>query len=145
MKKLLYLCTKEGHFTFNGVTYVQTDGVMMGSPLGSLIANIFMCELENNVVPTMGNKLEEWTRYVDDTFVLIERDSIDEVLRRLNSYDPRIQFTFETETNNTISFLDVLIKRSEDNHLETTVYRKKPTISTCTGTHTRHALERSEH
>ena len=123
MKKLLYLCTKEGHFTFNGVTYVQTDGVMMGSPLGSLIANIFMCELENNVVPTMGHKLEEWTRYVDDTFVLIERDSIDEVLRRLNSYDPRIQFTFETETNHSIPFLDVLIKRTDDNRLETTVYR----------------------
>ena len=70
LKKLLYLCTKEGHFTFNGETYIQTDGVMMGSPLGSLIANIFMCELENNLVPTMNNELEEWTRYVDDTFAL---------------------------------------------------------------------------
>ncbi len=125
MKKLLYLCTKEGHFTFNGETYVQIDGVMMGSPLGSLIANIFMCELENNLVPTMGTKLEEWTRYVDDTFALIEPDSINDVLRILNSYDPRIQFTFETETNNSIPFLDVLVKKSEDHHLETTVYRKK--------------------
>ena len=48
MKELLYLCTKEGHFTFNDEIYMQTDGVMMGSPLGSLIANIFMCELENH-------------------------------------------------------------------------------------------------
>ena len=125
MKNLLYLCTKEGHFTFNGVTYVQTDGVMMGSPLGSLIANIFMCELEKSLVPTMGTKLEEWTRYVDDTFALIEPDSINDVLQILNSYDQRIQFTFETETNSTIPFLAVLVKKSEDQHLETTVYRKK--------------------
>ena len=125
MKKLLYLCTKEGHFTFNDEVYMQTDGVMMGSPLGSLIANIFMCELENHLVPTLGNVLEGWTRYVDDTFAFIEPDATQDVLQKLNSYDPKIQFTFETENNRTIPFLDVLIRRTEDNQLETTVYRKK--------------------
>ena len=125
MKELLYLCTKEGHFTFNDEIYMQTDGVMMGSPLGSLIANIFMCELENHLVPTMDNVLEGWTRYVDDTFAFIEPGSTQEVLQKLNSYDPKIQFTFEIEKNSTIPFLDVLIRRTEDNQLETTVYRKK--------------------
>ena len=72
-------CTKEGHFSFNDEIYVQTDGVMMGSPLGSLIANIFMCELENNMVPTL-DSLEEWTRYVDDTLTLIHPKSIQTVL-----------------------------------------------------------------
>ena len=125
MKKLLYLCTKEGHFTFNDEVYMQTDGVMMGSPLGSLIANIFMCELENHLVPTLGNVLEGWTRYVDDTFAFIEPGTTQDVLQKLNSYDPKIQFTFETENNRTIPFLDVLIRRTRDNQLETTVYRKK--------------------
>ena len=37
LSALLRLCTKEGHFTFNEETYIQVDGVMMGSPLGSLI------------------------------------------------------------------------------------------------------------
>ena len=125
LKNLLYLCTKEGHFTFNGETYIQTDGVMMGSPLGSLIANIFMCELENNLVPTMNNELKEWTRYVDDTFALIDPRTTQSVLEKLNSYDPRIQFTYEEEKNGIIPFLDVLIKKTDDNQLETTVYRKK--------------------
>ena len=125
LKNLLYLCTKEGHFTFNGETFIQTDGVMMGSPLGSLIANIFMCELENNLVPTMNNELEEWTRYVDDTFALIDPDATQRVLQKLNSYDPRIQFTYEEEENGTIPFLDVLIKRNDEHQLKTTVYRKK--------------------
>ena len=58
LRKLLYLCTKEGHFTFNDEIYVQIDGVMMGSPLGSLIANIFMCELETTVIPNMMDKIK---------------------------------------------------------------------------------------
>jgi hypothetical protein len=125
LKNLLYLCTKEGHFTFNGETYIQTDGVMMGSPLGSLIANIFMCELENDLIPTMNNEIEEWTRFVDDTFALIDPDATQNVLQRLNSYDPKIQFTYEEEKNETIPFLDVLIKKTGENQLVTTVYRKK--------------------
>ena len=45
MCELLYLCTKDVLFMFNEKLYIQIDGVMMGSPLGSLFANIFMCEL----------------------------------------------------------------------------------------------------
>ena len=43
---------------------------MMGSPLGALFANIFMCELEKMIVPTIEDKLSDWTRYVDDTLRL---------------------------------------------------------------------------
>ena len=45
----------------------------MGLPLASLIANILMCQLEKELVPTMRNELEEWTRFVDDTFAFINR------------------------------------------------------------------------
>ena len=31
MKEMLILCTKNVHFTFESRTYVQTDGVVMGS------------------------------------------------------------------------------------------------------------------
>ena len=62
LRQLLCLCTKEGHFTFNDETYVQIDGVMMGSPLGSLIANIFMCELETSIIPKLTDSVKLWTR-----------------------------------------------------------------------------------
>ena len=35
MRELLYLCTKNAHFTLNSKTYLQVDGVAMGSLLFS--------------------------------------------------------------------------------------------------------------
>ena len=52
-KKLLTLCTKNVHFSFNNEIYIQIDGVAMSSPLGSVIANKFMVELETTVVPKL--------------------------------------------------------------------------------------------
>ena len=46
MKELILLCTKTVHFTFDGKTYVQTNGVAMGRPLGPVLSGIFMVELE---------------------------------------------------------------------------------------------------
>ena len=96
---------------FNGKTYIQVDGVMMGSPLGALFANIFMCEMENEIVPTLGTKLINWMRYVDDTFVFIKNGKQEEVLRKLNAYHENIRFTYELEEANGLPFLDVLVTR----------------------------------
>ena len=51
MKKLLTLCMKNIHFTLNNEIYLQSDGVAMESPLGLILANVFMVELENTLVP----------------------------------------------------------------------------------------------
>ena len=50
MTKLLALCTKNVHFSFNNEIYIQTDGVAMGSPLGPVIENTFMSEFETTFV-----------------------------------------------------------------------------------------------
>ena len=34
---------------FSGNLYEQTDGVMMGSLLGPLLANVFMCSIEDKL------------------------------------------------------------------------------------------------
>ena len=72
MKELLLLRTKHVHFTFSGDIYIQLDGVATGSPLGSLLANVFMCSLEGAIVPTLKDCLMRWKRYVDDTHAYIE-------------------------------------------------------------------------
>ena len=53
MRDLLLLCSKNVHFSYNGDIYTQTDGVAMGSPLGPVLAGIFMAELERTILPTL--------------------------------------------------------------------------------------------
>ena len=66
MKELLYLCTKNVHFSFDNKIYIQNDVVAMGSPSGPILANIFMVEPDRSVIPGLVNKLNNWIRYVDD-------------------------------------------------------------------------------
>ena len=109
MRDLLYLCTKNAHFSLNNKTYLQLDGIAMGSPLGAVLANIFMVELKRNIIPTLSNDILLWKRYVDDTICFIKLTSINKVLETLNSYHKNMKFTIEIETENKISFLNVLL------------------------------------
>ena len=124
MKELLNLCTKSVHFILDGNIQVPNDGVVMGSPLGPVLANIFMVELERLVIPTLMDKIKCWARYVDDSLCYLKKDSIDYISKMLNGFHRNIQFTYEVETDSKISFLDVLVIRDSSNNINTTVYRK---------------------
>ena len=91
----------------------------MGSPLGPILAKIFMVELEQSVIPTLMDKMKCWTRYVDDTFCYIKTDSINYVLKVLNGFHRNIQVTYEVETESKISFLDVSVIRDSGNNIKT--------------------------
>ena len=75
-------CTKNFHFCFNGDIYQQNDGVAMGSPLGPVLASIFMVELKTRIITTVTDSIPRWRRYVDDTFVFIKKGCIEHVLAR---------------------------------------------------------------
>ena len=93
LKELILLCAKGVQFTLCSESYIQTDGVAIGYPLGPVLSGIFMVELENNLVPTLSNHLMSWKRYVDDTSCFIKEDSIEHVMSILNGFHPSIQFT----------------------------------------------------
>ena len=125
LKELLELCTKKMHFSFNNKVYKQTNGVAMGSPLGPVIANIFMVHLEQQMVPRLAEKMSSWYRYVDDTFTFIKDGEVESVQEALNSFHEAIQFTFEEEKDGRIAFLDVMVNRKTNGSFDTSVYRKK--------------------
>ena len=120
MREFLYLCTKNAHFTLNNKTYFQFDDIAMGLPLGRVLVNIFMVELKQNIIPKLSNDVSLWKRYVDDTICFIKLTSISKVLE---TYYTNIKFTIEIETENKISFLDVLLIRN-NSLISTKVYRK---------------------
>ena len=123
MRDLLLLCTKKVHFSYNGDIYTQADGVVMGSPLGPVLAGMFMVELERTILLTLSEHMSLWKRYVDDTISYIKEVSIDHVLSKLNGYHDNIEFTYEIEDDGKLPFLHVLVIR-KDYEVETTVYRK---------------------
>ena len=90
MRDLILLCTKNVHFTFNNNIYKQTDRVAMGSPIGPVLADIIMVELENTMVPRLSNHFHFWRRHVDDTFTFVKEELITFVLEELNSYHPNL-------------------------------------------------------
>lgn len=49
LTELLEIATANQLFQFNGDLYQQKDGVAMGSPLGPLLANVFMCHIESKL------------------------------------------------------------------------------------------------
>ena len=80
MKEMLILCTKNVHFTFESRTYVQTDSVAMGSPLGPVFVDIFMFELENSLLPKLTKYTTFWKRYVDETICFVKRGTTEFII-----------------------------------------------------------------
>ena len=87
----------------------------MGSPLGPVLAGIFMVNLERSLVPLLKDQLSFWKRYVDDTITFIKTGSAEYVLLILNSFHPNIECTYKTEVNSKLAFLDVLLLREGQN------------------------------
>ena len=57
MCNLLLLSTKNVHFCFGGDIYQQNYSVAMDSPLGPVLAGIFMIELETKIIPTVTDSI----------------------------------------------------------------------------------------
>ena len=101
MTKLLTLCNKIVHSSFNNEIQIQISGVAMGSSLGPAIANIFMVELETTLVPKLEDHIQKRRRFVDDTFAYIKIGSVEYVLSVLDLFHKNIKLTYEEEQNNT--------------------------------------------
>ena len=69
----------------------------MGSALSPILANILVNDLEQKIVKNFVNsgKVLHYSRFVDDSIVLIHKNSVRQFLKQINSYDGMIQFTCE--------------------------------------------------
>ena len=107
---MLRACTTETPFRSpKGQLFRQIDGIAMGSPLGVLFANAYMCSLERKVLVELPEKPAIYKRYVDDIF--IECKSEEQLLELEARMESRsvLKFTHEIGANKTLPFLDVCV------------------------------------
>lgn len=136
---LIEHCLTSTYFVYQGQFYEQITGAAMGSPISPIIADIFMEHFEDQALSAAQLKPELWLRYVDDTFVVWRhgKEHLPAFLSFLNAQHPNIRFTMETEDNNQLPFLDVLVTKKPDGLLGHGVYRKP--------THTNRYLHAASH
>ena len=74
LKKFLENVTSNTHFIFNSIYYKQLDGLAMGSPLSTTLANIFLCYQERMWIDEcpVSFKPHFYRRYMDDTFIVFD-------------------------------------------------------------------------
>ena len=108
-EKGLRICSSNSSFNFQNISYKQKSGFPMGSPLSPIAAGIAMDDLETKCIASLPFKLPFFFRYVDDIITAVPANKIDTILNTFNSYNHKIQFTTEKESDGKICFLDVLI------------------------------------
>ena len=121
--ELLTIATKEQLFQFDGQLYEQIDGVAMESLLGPLLANFFMCHIED--ILQVNGKLPAYNkRCVDDTLTIMPNiNDARQFLQDLNQIYPSLKFTMELENNGVLPFLGIQLINKSPN-IETKVYVK---------------------
>jgi len=97
------------YFTFNNITYKQTYGTPMESPLSLIIAEIVMQDFggersQDFELPTLF-----YYQYVDDIVFAAQDNDVSYILNAFNDYHQKLKFTSEKECGRGLSFLDLLL------------------------------------
>ena len=122
--QLLGFCLHYTYFSFQGQFYEQEKGAAMGSPVSSMVANLYMEHFERTAL-TIAPTPRLWMRYMDDTFVIQQGEHKQNFLEHINTVDPAIRFKVDSnQQDGAIPFLDTIIKPKADNSLSLTVYTK---------------------
>jgi len=84
-------------FKFDG-SFRQIDDEAMGTPLGPILADLFLAYLESGSMSPIVNKATFYARYINDTFLLLNQDQNPEaLLDELNKMHLAHKFTMEIE------------------------------------------------
>ncbi|VDN16609.1 unnamed protein product [Dibothriocephalus latus] len=99
--ELLDLCL-ETNFSFDNKYYQQLNGAPMGLPISGFLAEVTVWRFEAIALPLVSPKC--WLRYVDDTFVIVRKDQLENLHNVLDATLPGIKFTLEMKpTPNSLS------------------------------------------
>ena len=79
---------------------------------------------QEQAIESTTQKPKIWKRFVDEIITILDRSYVDSLLQHLNSQQPTIRFTMETEKDKKIVFLEPWVTREPFRRLTNNVYRK---------------------
>jgi len=122
------ICYDDG-VEFRGQIYRQKVGAPTGHPISSMAQNVVLSHLEKTIIVPMvkNNKIRNYHRWVDDILIRTESKNVDRILKLINQFDDKLQFTIERPENlnnyQQINFLDFSVVWNENVQF-TKVFRK---------------------
>ena len=125
--KFIYLILQNNIFRFASGFFVQKIGTAMGTRMAPNYANLFMGDLEDEIMQSYPLKPLVWFRYIDDIFFIWThgREELNKFLKHANNN--RHGMVFETTEDSVsfkqVPFLDVLVIL-KDGVLSTDLYTK---------------------
>ena len=110
-KMLFSFATTQSYFLFNDFIYDQIDGVAIGSPFATILANFFMGHHEKSWHENYkDSKILIYRRYVDDIFCLFDNEHNAMLFfNYINTQHPNIKFTDKKQLIGKLPILDVLV------------------------------------
>ncbi|XP_053687110.1 uncharacterized protein LOC128736645 [Sabethes cyaneus] len=96
----------------------------MGNPLSPALADLVMTTLLDDVLTKIDITVPCIKKYVDDLYTALPADKIEYVKNALNSFDSHIQFTYESEKDNRLPYLDMILIRTGEQKILTDWYQK---------------------
>lgn len=129
------------YFMYDGQIYRQIFGTAMGNPLSPIVAGLVLDDLLEEKLKLLPFKSIFFKKYVDDCITVIPPNEIDNVLNILNSYDPKLKFTYELETNGQLNFLDMSLIKQPSGKIITNWYKKSITSDRILNFYSHHAFK----
>ncbi|XP_023725557.1 uncharacterized protein LOC111874349 [Cryptotermes secundus] len=131
--KILQMILNQNYFQYNDKFYKPNSGVAMGSPLSSLMAEVFLQHFEQRKVKLLleDKRIIYYNRYVDDIIMIYNRSKITPqyILDQFNKQNNNLQFTLNEEDNNQITYLDLQLTNNHG-QVRMEIFRKPTSTDT---------------
>ena len=110
LTKLMEQILTFNNFSFNEEQYLQLQGTAMGTKMVPSYANLFMADLEQELLTWTTRRPYVWWCFIDDVFAIWQhgQESLKSFLLQINSFHSTIRFTSEISREH-LSFLDTTV------------------------------------
>jgi nucleoside-specific outer membrane channel protein Tsx len=114
---ILNMILEQNYLQNNNQFYKQNEGLAMGAPTSSTLAEIFIQHLEHTIIYKILQKhqIVDYYRYIDDILIICNEHhtNIDNTSDEFNKIHPKIKFTIEKENQDEINYLDISHQRRQ--------------------------------